>query len=194
MTGPTLAEWFAAHHTDKSANGYTDAYDLRLTPLRDQPIRLLEIGVGTVLPNVLSSMRYVYDAAHPYRPGASLRAWRDWMPRATIVGGDVQPDCAMQDDRIEVRLFDSTDRAACDAALGEQTFDVIIDDGLHTLEANEATLRNLWHRLKPGGWYFIEDVHPPLYDQWREVFAGLDASMDAHDNGRWALLIFRKGA
>ena len=49
-------------------------------------------------------------------------------------------------------------------------------------------------RLKPGGWYFIEDVHPALYDQWREVFAGLDASMDAHDNLRWALLIFRKGA
>ena len=57
-----------------------------------------------------------------------------------------------------------------------------------------TALRNLWHRLKPGGWYFIEDVHPPLYDQWPEVFAGLDASMDAHDNGRWALLIFRKGA
>jgi hypothetical protein len=194
VTGPTLAECFAAHHTDKDANGYTEAYELRLAPLRHEPIRLLEIGVGTVLSSVPSSMRYVYDEQHPYRPGASLRAWRDWMPHATIVGGDVQPDCAIRDERIEVRLFDSTDRGACDAALGQQTFDVMIDDGLHTFAANVRTLRNLWHRLAPGGWYFIEDVHPPLYEHWRDAFADLDASMDAHDNGRWALLIFRKRA
>lgn len=192
MDRPTLNECFARHHTDKSHNGYTASYERILAPLRDEPIRLLEIGVGTIVADAPSSMRYVYGDPHPYRPGASLRAWRDYLPNATIVGGDIQPDCVFKDTRISVRLFDSTDRRACDAALGDDTFDLIIDDGLHTLAANVCTLRNLWHRLLPGGWYCMEDVHPPLYDHWRDVFSDLDASMDAHDNGQWAMLMFRK--
>jgi hypothetical protein len=188
----TLAECFARHHTDKGANGYTAAYEARLGPIRHEPLTLLEVGVGTVTPDVLSSMRYVYPNGHPYRPGGSLRAWRDWMPNATIIGGDVQPDCVFTEDRIDVRLFDSTDWAACDAALGPLQFDVIVDDGLHTREAQVQTLHNLWYRLRPGGWYFLEDVHPPLYDDWRGVFSDLNADMASHDNGRWAMLMFRK--
>ncbi len=37
-------------------------------------------------------------------------------------------------------------------------FDVIFDDGNHFASGQMATLINLWQYLKPGGWYFIEDI------------------------------------
>ena len=37
-------------------------------------------------------------------------------------------------------------------------FDVIIDDGLHYDETQMTTLENLWSRVRPGGYYIIEDV------------------------------------
>jgi len=196
VLAPSLAECFNAEHTDKVVNGYHVPYERLLAPRRWDHLRLLEIGVGTVTADVPSSMRYVYPSGHPYRPGGSLRAWRRYLPNATIVGIDVQPDClaATEPPHIDVRLADSTDRAQLDAALGDATFDVIIDDGLHTAAANVRTLRNLWHRLAPGGLYVIEDVHPPLYHHWRDTFADLDAEPDALDNGKWAMLIFQKRA
>ena len=36
--------------------------------------------------------------------------------------------------------------------------DVIVDDGLHTAGAQQATLVNLWPTLRAGGLYFIEDI------------------------------------
>ncbi len=36
--------------------------------------------------------------------------------------------------------------------------DLIIDDGSHKLKDQEATLRTLWDRLRPGGFYIIEDL------------------------------------
>lgn len=39
-----------------------------------------------------------------------------------------------------------------------ETFDIIIDDGLHTYEANMCFLRNSYHKLKQDGIYIIEDI------------------------------------
>ena len=38
-------------------------------------------------------------------------------------------------------------------------YDIIFDDGNHFASGQKATLINLWDYLKPGGWYFIEDIH-----------------------------------
>ena len=189
---PTLAECFARYGSDKTANGYTPTYERIFGPIRDEPVKLLEIGIGTMRPGVPSSMVYVYGEGAAYQPGASLRAWRDYFPRGQITGGDVQDDCLFTEDRIATRLFDSTDRVACDHALGSATFDIIIDDGLHTADANIATFRNLWPRVRSGGWYVIEDVHPPLFDIWPGVFASVEAEKSELNNGRWTFLMFRK--
>ena len=45
-------------------------------------------------------------------------------------------------------------------AVGDKMFDFIVDDGSH-VDANQfSTLRNLYGRLRPGGLYVIEDIHP----------------------------------
>ena len=37
-------------------------------------------------------------------------------------------------------------------------FDIIIDDGGHTMEQQKTSLKHLWKAVKPGGMYFCEDL------------------------------------
>lgn len=151
-----LGDIFTHYGSDKEVNGYTPHYEALFKHIREQPIELLEIGIGTMIAGVQSSM--VGYARPGYAPGGSLRAWRDYFPQGRITGGDVQPDTQFSEERIETFLANSMDKEALDAALGDRTFDIIIDDGLHWDESQCKTLENLWHRVKPGGYYIIEDV------------------------------------
>lgn len=146
------------HASDKhSQNGYGPIYHALFAPLRQRPIRLLEVGIGTVTPGAHVSM-YGHDLPG-YRPGASLRAWRDYFANGDIVGMDVQPDTMIRgEDRIYTILADSTNGMQMMGwPLGQ--FDVIIDDGSHLVEHQLATLGNLYRRVFPGGLYIIEDVN-----------------------------------
>jgi glycosyltransferase involved in cell wall biosynthesis len=165
--------------SDKDRNGYTHVYHALFQHLRDRPLKILEVGIGTVLPDVPSSM-----AAHAlpgYRPGGSLRAWRDYFPQADVHGMDVQPDTQFSENRIRTHI--------CDSTAGEQVasffrvhdglaFDVIIDDGSHVDVHQLRTLENLYPHLKPGGYYIIEDVYPgsglltKLWDEVRRIVRG----------------------
>lgn len=147
--------------SDKNLSSYTPIYELILAPYKEKATSVIEIGIGTLLPEIPSTFIGNPRLYPHYKPGGSLRAWRDYFTQAMIYGGDVADDCMFEEERIKTFKFDSTDREACDAALGGLEFDVIVDDGLHTLEAQLATLKNLYHRLKPGGLYVIEDVMYP---------------------------------
>lgn len=148
-----LADLFEKYGTDKGRNGYHEAYAKVLGPMRRSIKRVLEIGIGTMIPGVHSSM-VDYAAAH-YKPGGSLRAWRDYFPGAQILGLDVQPDTQFSDERIETMLGDSTDPAVAQRFPGDH-FDLIIDDGDHARQF--ATMLLWWPKVALGGVYAIEDV------------------------------------
>jgi SAM-dependent methyltransferase len=188
----SLRELLSRYGSDKVFVGYVPIYESVFKRLRDEEIRLLEVGVGTMLPDVPSSMVYVFGEGGSYRPGASLRAWRDYFRRGKVYGADVQDDCMLEEEGLVTLKFDSTDREACDAVLGDLTFDVVIDDGLHWGDAQVKTFENLWGRVRAGGYYFIEDVHPPLFDEWQAVFADVEAERWEYSNGRWTFLVFSK--
>lgn len=152
----TLHQLFEEYGTDKANHGYAKVYEPLLHDRRDTVLRVLEIGIGTMLPDVPFSM-VDYVPEH-YRPGGSLRAWRDYFPNATIWGLDVRGDTLFDEPRIVTKLADSTNKAALDSVLGAETFDLIIDDGNHYPAAQRITLRNLWDRVNPGGFYVIEDI------------------------------------
>src|SRR5207244_4460043 len=97
-----------------------------------------------------------------YRPGASLRAWRDYFPHGSINGIDVQSDTMIVGEaRIFTDLVDSTNVEAALAYLESRArpFDIIIDDGAHIPELQMKTLRNFFPGLAPNGLYVIEDVN-----------------------------------
>jgi hypothetical protein len=157
-----LAQLFNHYGSDKDRNGYAQLYSVLLSRRRNDVSIFLEIGIGTMLPGVCSSMQgYALDG---YAPGGSLRAWRDWFPKAQIWGCDVQPDTQFSEHRISTRLCDSTDADAVRKTFGSgsepPSIDVIVDDGSHFDQHQLATLRNFWPLLCDDGVYVVEDIHP----------------------------------
>ena len=159
-SSPDLADLFNRYGSDKDVNGYSPLYQVLLQHRQNDPHLLLEIGIGTLVDGAASSMAGF--ALEGYRPGGSLRAWRDWMPNARIVGADVQPDTQFSEERIETYLCDSTNTASSRSLLESLNArpDIIIDDGSHLDYHQIVTLRNFFEHLKPGGLYIIEDIYP----------------------------------
>lgn len=152
-----LGALFTAYGSDKTRSGYHTTYQHLLGQRRHSIATVLEIGIGTLNPEAPSNM-LGYAAPH-YRPGGSLRAWRDWFPNAYITGIDTQPDTMFTDeDRIITRLADSTNLEQINTALSDRTFNLIIDDGNHNPSHQILTFANLWWRVQPGGHYVIEDI------------------------------------
>lgn len=162
MTG--LKDLFTQYGTDKVASGYTPVYEMLLSARRWSIRMLLEIGIGTMTPGAPSSM--VGYARPGYRPGGSLRAWRDWLPKALITGIDPMADCQFQEERIVTVEADSTVRdVRLDPFLNpaHPLYGVIIDDGCHRSESQLKTLANLWPCVAQDGFYVIEDCTELLF-------------------------------
>jgi Methyltransferase domain len=128
---------------------------------------VLEIGVGTNNPSIVSTM------GRAGRPGASLRAFREFFPSAHIFGADVDRGILFGEDRIDTCYVDQTDQASF-AALSDLTggdLDLIIDDGLHAPNANLAVLVYALDHLAVGGWVVIEDIAAEAVPLWQVVGA-----------------------
>lgn len=181
----SLGNLFNKYGSDKDRNGYTPYYDSLFKTLRHREITLLEIGIGTMIPGVISSM--VGFSLPGYKPGGSLRAWRDYFSRGLVSGVDIQLDTQFTEERIKTHLGNSTDKNALDKVLRDEKFDIIIDDGCHMAINQLHTLKNLWSRVKPGGYYIIEDLNPwnsivTTHRVYVQEFIGPDATLFFSEN------------
>ncbi len=166
-----LSDLFEKYGTDKARNGYTEMYERILD--RDAPMRILEIGIGTVIPGAYSTMAGFHLPG--YAPGGSLRAFKEYCPNATFLGLDVQPDTQFFDERIETGICDTTDALAvarfC-AWRADESFDLVIDDGGHHAEMQIATLVNFHAKVRRGGHYVIEDINGAdsyVFHFWEQI-------------------------
>jgi len=128
---------------------------------------VLEIGLGTNHLDVVSNM------GAQGRPGASLRAFRECLPNAVILGADVDTRVLFEEERIRTHHVDQTDLASFES-LGRHVpdaVDLIIDDGLHSPNANLAVLAFAVGRLKVGGWLVVEDIPERAIPFWNVVAA-----------------------
>ena len=118
--------------------------------------------------------------------GGSIAMWHEFFPNALVVGADIgiRPDAAARLDGLErVRLAvgdaysDETAKKIRDLAPPEG-FDVIIDDGPHTLESMRIFAARYGEMLAPGGVLVVEDVQS---DTWIEDIVGaLPESLRPH--------------
>lgn len=153
-----LFELVEKYGTDKSLSGYTRTYSDMFEPIRNKTTSVLEIGLGTLNPEIPSSFVGNVRLFDFYKPGGSLRVWRDFFPNAQIYGIDIAKDCMFTEERIKTFLFDSSEKDYCDHYLDNLIFDVIIDDGNHDPKYQIKTLKNLFPKLKEDGIYVIEDI------------------------------------
>lgn len=142
------------YHTDKvHDHWYTPHYEQRFAHLRDEPITLLEIGVGG------------YE--DPHLGGESLWMWRDYFPKAQIVGLDIYEKSALAGERIAIEQGDQSDpRVLHHLGKTYGPFDIIVDDGSHRCDDVMQSWVILWEYLKDGGWYCIEDIGCAYWPQY----------------------------
>lgn len=77
------------------------------------------------------------------RPGASLYAFKEYLPNANIYGCDIDKDILFENEGIKtcfVDQLDSTTFENISNSFGKIKYDLIIDDGLHSIGANLNTL------------------------------------------------------
>ncbi len=139
------------------AHNYTDIYEAYLWRRRNDPIRILEVGLGVTG----ESWRADIQTGRNQAGGASLKMWHDYFPNARIHGLDINPAHHLDNDRISTHIIDQGDSAQLQAFAKEfagDGFDVIVDDGSHRPDHQQITLSILFYFLKPEGLYFIEDL------------------------------------
>jgi hypothetical protein len=146
--------------------GVATFYDLPGIPLRGKPCRIFELGLGTDNPNLPCNMG-AYG-----RPGASLRGWRELLPHAQVFGADIDRAILFQEDRIETFYCDQLDQEAVRELWSQPVLrggaDIIIDDGLHSLEANVSFFEGSIKHLNPGGLYVVEDIDTAMLGRWKD--------------------------
>jgi hypothetical protein len=152
--------------SDKGSNKYTTIYSALFNDRRGETLKILELGMGTNNLNVLSNMG-VFGA-----PGASHRGWRQLFPKSLIYGADIDRGILFEEERIKTFYCNQLDKNAIDALWSHPELrdgaDIIIEDGLHTFEANISFLEASLSRLRPGGIYVIEDIGWDTFERWYE--------------------------
>lgn len=131
---------------------------------------LFEVGLGTNNEDVVSNMTYSGT------PGASLRAFRDFLPQARLFGGDIDKRILFSEERIETYFVDQTDPTTFEGLpIPDTGLDLVIDDGLHAPAANITVLNFALRALRPGGWVVIEDIIEAALPAWQVVGALMSA-------------------
>jgi hypothetical protein len=151
---PDLGSLARAFGSDKWGDHFfTDHYERHFAPIRDERLKILEIGVGG------------FDL--PDRGGESLRMWKHFFPRALIYGLDIYDKSPHDEARIQTLVGDQSDLAQLQEITEEHgPFDVIIDDGSHLSAHVIASFEALFPLLAAGGVYVIEDLQTSYWTGW----------------------------
>ena len=139
--------------TDKYwVHGYTKWYDRHFGHLRQEKLKILEIGV----------LR-----------GASLLLWEEAFPKAKVYGIDKNTHVWQEllEGKKDIRVFvgqQEDKKWLAEVVVPEGPYDIVIDDGSHYPKQQLATFEALWPQIKPGGFFVIEDLHGNYWDKMKD--------------------------
>jgi hypothetical protein len=151
--------------TDKvETHEYHIMYGVFLLPLRQapHPVKILEIGLGCDM---------------HYEPGASASLWPKLLPNAEIWMAEHDAACVQESVKrgwlpgIHTLTGDQSDPAVQQRWIQESggAFDAVIDDGGHSNWQIRSTFAALWPTIKPGGFYFVEDMQAGRNSGWPQL-------------------------
>ena len=160
-----LKRSFNLFGSDKSFNNYHLIYS-QILENREKKFKIIEIGIGSNSKNVLGSTIGDLNI-----PGGSLRAFKDVFLNSQIYGADIDDQILFEEDRIFTTKLDqlSLDSFEELKITYGGNFDLIIDDGLHSVLANINTINYAIFQLKNGGYIVIEDVHEDCLPVWEAL-------------------------
>ena len=153
-----LAESYRVDKCPAILHDYTPTYNKVLHPLKNSINLVLEIGIG-------NSGLMEPICGPNYKPGASLRMWRDYFPNARIVGCDILDSVIFNENRIDTYVANQSDKDSLLSLVTEDInsesgyIDLIIDDGSHGENDQRISFETLWQFVRPnGGLYIIEGI------------------------------------
>lgn len=161
------------HSSDKgnSWHNYTTVYHALFHKDGTKVRRVFELGLGRDHPDLSETI------GKDGRPGASLRGWREIFPKAEVFGADIDRSILFEEDRIKTFYCDQLDGNAIRSMWSNtdmvQPMDIVVEDGLHTFEGNVYFLRESIQKVKPGGYYAVEDIKSTDLPQWEDALPGL---------------------
>ena len=131
---------------------YFEIYDRHFRRFRGRSPRVLEFGVFH---------------------GGSLQMWKQYFGEgAQIYGVDIDPrTAALAEEGVNILIGDQQDRAFLRSLeRAAPAFDIVIDDGGHTMQQQITTFEEMFPRLAEGGVYLAEDL---MTSYWPPYGGGL---------------------
>jgi hypothetical protein len=131
------------------AHGFIELYEHIFFPLKNSPIKILEIEIGA---------------------GGSLRVWRKYFPEAKIYGIDILEKSPFDPERIKTFVAEQANRDQLKAFINKYggDFDIVIDDGGHPMNQQQISLGFLFKYVKSNGYYIIENIHTSFPTYYRD--------------------------
>ena len=149
---------------------YSDYYSEIFGLNKNNIKNVLELGIGSIDKDNLYNMR---SLGKNYKPGASLRVWRDYFENAMIYGADIDRSILINEKRIKTTFVDQSKKETIIEmykTFGVESFDIIIDDGCHRFEETINFFTNSINKLSKNGIYIIEDIVPSQRKKYLNYF------------------------
>ncbi len=135
------------------AHDYLKVYERYFSTIRTEPITFLEIG---------------------FFQGESAQLWEQYFPHADLYFIDINPICFEYfkrrnlSKRSHLYLVNQESKKDLKDFIKkvDGEFDVIIDDGGHTVNQQKTSFEILFPALKSGGVYIIEDLHTSYWKRF----------------------------
>ncbi|CAM4080813.1 class I SAM-dependent methyltransferase [Paenibacillus alkaliterrae] len=113
--------------------------------------------------------------------GGSLQMWKHYLgDRATIYGVDIDPKVKLlEEERIQILIGDQGNRDYwTNIKPSLPVFDIIIDDGGHSMDQQRITFEEMFPVLSPHGVYVVEDMHTSYWSEYGGGFEHSDSFME----------------
>lgn len=152
MDNKTLSDIAKIYPTDKdfTHNYYNEVYEKYFSPIKDDVKLLCEIGIGGFMGDY-------------WKPGNSLKVFRDYFQNAQILGLDIVKHELDDLNRITLDWIDQSKRdLVIEYSSKLNDYDIILDDGSHNVYDQQITFAHFFKSLKSGGIYVIEDLHSSI--------------------------------
>lgn len=140
---------FMHHNNGVSRHGYAPIYENYLNKWRNDPIRMLEIGV---------CMEFTHG-------GHSIKMWADYFTQAYIYTFDIvdmsNHEAIKNSHRVKFFQGDQSKRDDLQKmyeSFGNEPFSFILEDGSHEHKHQVISLGALFKYVVPGGYYILEDM------------------------------------
>jgi len=151
-----------------SGHNYTKYYDLIFDSRRYDNVNMFELGLGT------NNINFTSNMGENGVPGASIFGWNEYFINGNIYGADIDTGCLFVTNDIRTFYCDQTDpwiiKQMWDNKYLDFDIDIIIEDGLHTFDANITFFENSYHKLHKNGIYIIEDINSNEIVNWLNKF------------------------